>query len=214
MNPFVASTNDALNRLKPGFEAPICIVTSLGINTKNPSRNRTVLIALIRDEQNPLSTRFELRSPNPKSNTYLIFATAYLAMLDGIKTVLEAGKTPAELTEILSKKYGEEAFYLEKDRAYRSEEDVYQSYTEEERNRYFGKAPATVWESVCAFHQYPEKTAVLKKNGIMDDLTIASYEEAVIGQWAMELHNRIIPNTMDMVREFKKTPYRQRLHGL
>lgn len=204
MNPFIASTNDALNRLKPGFEAPICIVSSLGLDTKNPSRNRTVLIALIRDEKNPMSTRFELRSPNPKSNTYLIFATAYLAMLDGIKNVLEAGKTPAELAAILSKEYGEETFYLEKDRAYRSEEDVYQAYTEEERNRYFGKAPATVWESVGAFLQYPEKTVVLKKNGIMDDLTISSYQEAVIDQWATELHNRIIPNTMDMVREFKK----------
>ncbi len=29
-NPFVSSTTDAFNRLKPGFEAPVCIVTSLG----------------------------------------------------------------------------------------------------------------------------------------------------------------------------------------
>jgi glutamine synthetase len=41
INPFIASTNDALNRLKPGFEAPVCIVTSLGHRIENPSRNRT-----------------------------------------------------------------------------------------------------------------------------------------------------------------------------
>ncbi|MDD2620060.1 MAG: glutamine synthetase [Syntrophomonadaceae bacterium] len=204
MNPFISSTNDALNRLKPGFEAPICIVTSLGIDAKNPSRNRTVLIGLIRDEKNPLSTRFELRSPCPKNNTYLIIATAYLAMLDGIKAVLEAHKTPEELEAILSKQYGEEAFYLEKDRAYRSEEDVYQAYSEEERNRYFGKAPATVWESVQGFALCPDKLEVLKKNAIFDELTIESYREAILAQWAMELHNRIIPNTMDLVRECKK----------
>ena len=28
INPFISSTNDSLNRLKPGFEAPVCIVTS------------------------------------------------------------------------------------------------------------------------------------------------------------------------------------------
>ena len=30
INPFISSTNDSLRRLKPGFEAPVCIVTSLG----------------------------------------------------------------------------------------------------------------------------------------------------------------------------------------
>ena len=64
-------------------------------------------------------------------------ATAYLAMLDGIKAVLRA-KDTSELERALSKKYGEEAFYLEKDRAYRSEENVYEAFTQEERNKYFG----------------------------------------------------------------------------
>ena len=44
VNPFVSSTNDALNRLKPGFEAPVCTVTSLGHTARIPSRNRTVLV--------------------------------------------------------------------------------------------------------------------------------------------------------------------------
>ena len=204
MNPFIASSNDALNRLKPGFEAPVCIVTSLGHRAENPSRNRTVLVALVRDEKSPLATRFELRSPNPKSNTYLVMATAYLAMLDGIRAALEAEKTSAELEAALSKDHDEEAFYLETDRAYRSEEDVYLAYTQAERDKYFGKPPETVWECVRALDEYPDKLQVLLRDGVMDELTLASYKEAIIAQWAMELHNRIIPNTMDLVRQCKK----------
>ena len=61
INPFVSATNDSLIRLKPGFEAPVCIVTSLGHTPKLPSRNRTILAGLIRDLKNPMATRFELR---------------------------------------------------------------------------------------------------------------------------------------------------------
>lgn len=204
MNPFVTATNDAINRLKPGFEAPICIVTSIGHTAENPSRNRTVLVGLVRDQNNPLSTRFELRAPNPKSNTYLVLATGYLSMLDGIKAALEGNKSTKELEDILSKKHDEEAFYLEKDRVYRSEKDVFDEYTEEERNKIFGKAPATVWENISAFDKYPEKLRILMRNGVFDELTLASYKEATIAQWATELHDRIIPNTMDLVRECRK----------
>ena len=69
LNPIVAPTHESFLRLKPGYEAPVCIVTSLGVDHKTPSRNRTVLIGLVRDLRNPLSTRFELRSPNPHTNT-------------------------------------------------------------------------------------------------------------------------------------------------
>ena len=58
LNPFVTSSNDAFNRLVPGFEAPVCIVTSLGHSYTNPSRNRSILIGLIRDINSPLATRF------------------------------------------------------------------------------------------------------------------------------------------------------------
>lgn len=205
MNPFVASSNDALNRLKPGFEAPVCIVTSIGHTARVPSRNRTVLVGLVRDIKNPLSTRFELRAPNPKSDTYLVLAAAYLAMLDGIRAALEAQKTPKELEASLSKSAGEEDFYLDQDRAYRSEKDVFEEYTQEERERLFGKAPATVWENLQAFHEYPDKLKVLLNNeNVMDKLTLDSYEEAIMAAWATELHNRIIPNTMALVRECKK----------
>ncbi|MBQ4595893.1 MAG: glutamine synthetase, partial [Firmicutes bacterium] len=129
INPFVSSTNDSLNRLKPGYEAPVCTVTSLGHNAKLPSRNRTVLVGLVREIGNPAATRFELRSPNPKSNTYLVIAASYMAMLDGIKEALEHQKSPDELEKSISKGYGEEDFYLDKDRLYRSEKDVFDEYT-------------------------------------------------------------------------------------
>lgn len=204
INPFVSSSNDAFSRLKPGYEAPVCIVTSLGRTVTEPSRNRTVLVGLIRDGKNPLATRFELRAPNPKSNTYLVIATAYLAILDGIKAVLAAGKTPAQLEKSLSKEFGEEDFYLETNREYRSEEDVFEGYTQEERDKLFGKAPATVWQNLEAFYRYPEKLSVFKDGNVMPSIVLDSYKEQTLSQWRTELHDRIIPQTMEFIRSCKK----------
>lgn len=204
INPFVSSTNDSLNRLKPGYEAPVCTVTSLGHSAKLPSRNRTVLVGLVREVGNPMATRFELRSPNPKSNTYLVIAASYMAMLDGIKETLEHGKTSEELEKSISKEYGQEDFYLDKDRMYRSEKDVFDEYTQEERDLYFGKAPSTVWENIKAFDKYPEKLNIFKRDDVMTDMALESYKEAILDQWATELHNRIIPDTMDLIRACSK----------
>lgn len=204
VNPFVSATNDALDRLKVGFEAPICTVTSLGHTVEAPSRNRTVLVGLVRDSENTLATRFELRSPNPKSNTYLVMATSYLAMLDGMDAALESGKSADELLKILSKKKGEDVFYLEKDRVYRSERDVFDEYTQDERTELFGEFPATVYENIAAFEKYSHKVEMLKKGDVFDDTLLLSYCTAILQQWAMELQGRIIPNTMDLVRECVK----------
>ena len=193
INPFVSATNDSLNRLKPGYEAPVCTVTSLGHSAKLPSRNRTVLVGLVREVGNQMATRFELRAPNPKSNTYLVLAASYMAMLDGIKEALENGKTPADLEKSISKDYGEEDFYLDTDRIYRSEKNVFDEYTEEERSRYFGRAPRTVWENIQAFEDYPEKLDIFRRDDVMSDIALASYKEAIRAQWATELHDRIIP---------------------
>jgi len=114
INPFVSSTNDSLRRLKPGFEAPICIVTSLGHSVAAPSRNRTVLMGLVRDESNPLATRFELRAPNPYSNTYVVLSALYAAMLDGVEYAFKKGKDEDSLLAELSKKPGEDAEYLKR----------------------------------------------------------------------------------------------------
>ena len=204
INPFVSSTNDSLNRLKPGYEAPVCTVTSLGHSARMPSRNRTVLAGLVREVGNPMATRFELRSPNPKSNTYLVLAASYMAMLDGIKEALEHGKTPEELEKSISKGYGEEDYYLDTDRVYRSERDVFDEYTAEERDKFFGRAPRTVWENIQAFDKYPEKLDIFKRDDVMTEIALESYKEAVLRQWATELHDRIIPDTMDFVRSCSK----------
>ena len=204
VNPFISSSTDALNRLQPGYEAPVCTVTALGQDEGKPSRNRTVLIGLVRDVNNPLATRFELRSPNPKSNTYLVIAASYLAMLDGIREALTNSKSSAELLAALSKKYGEDSFYLEKNREYRSERNVFVDYSEEERAKLFGTAPRTVFENLSAFDKYPEKLKVFTQDGVMDELTLESFKEAALTQWASELYSRIIPNTMEFIRECVK----------
>ncbi|WP_432401285.1 glutamine synthetase [Wukongibacter sp. M2B1] len=204
VNPFITSTNDALNRLKPGFEAPICIVSSLGHEVETPSRNRTILAGLIRDLNNPMATRYEVRVPNPTTNTYLTTAAIYQAMLDGVKAVTNSGKSNKELEKEFSKAAGEEGFYLEKDRAYRSEYDVFEHYTAEERNKLFGVPPTTVWENICNFNKYPEKLKVLSTNDVFTEKIIASFKTSILMQWTTELKNRIIPSNIELVRDCKK----------
>lgn len=204
VNPFITSTNDALNRLKPGFEAPICIVSSIGHKVEIPSRNRTILAGLIRDLNNPLATRFEVRSPNPTTNTYLATAAIYQSMLDGIKNIVLANKSNEALLKEFSKAAGEEGFYVEKDRAYRSEKNVFEHYTEEERNKMFGTPPATVWENIKNLDLYKEKVKVLNDGNVFTNNIIESYKTSILIQWTTELKNRIIPNNIQLVRNCKK----------
>jgi glutamine synthetase len=204
MNPFISSTNSAFKRLKPGFEAPVCIVTSLGLAPNNPSRNRTILVGLIRDLVNPLATRFELRSPNPHTNIYLAISVSYMAMLDGILYALDNNKSEEELLSELSKKPGEESDYLEKSRAYRTEEDVFEFFSEEERNEYFGKAPSTIYENLIQLDNYPEKLKVLKRNDVFSEKTIESFKLAITQRWSTDICHRVIVNHANEIRSFKK----------
>ena len=203
MNPFISSTNNSLKRLKPGFEAPVCIVTSLGMSPSNPSRNRSILVGLIRDLASPLATRFELRSPNPHSNVYLTMATSYMAMLDGIIYAVNNNKSQDDLLAEISKKSGEEAEYLEKDREYRSEEDVFEAFSDEERNKYFGKAPATIYENISALDKYPEKVQVLKRNDVLTEQLINSVKMAVTNRWILEISHRVLNSYGDKIRGCK-----------
>lgn len=213
INPVVAHTHDAFQRLKPGYEAPICIVTSLGVDHVTQSRNRTVLIGLVRDHKNPLSTRFELRSPNPHSNTYLIIGAVYLTMLDGIRAALKAAKTPAELEQSISKRYGEEDFYLDTNREYRSERNIFTDYKREEREQLFGQSPANVWQCFKGWSTGEYGTDDYNPVGNVDiicdadeDLKtiLASYREQMITKWTMEYHERYIINTMDFLKRAGK----------
>lgn len=199
VNPFVSSTNDSLNRLKPGFEAPVCIVTSLGHSPAVPSRNRTILAGLVRDISNPLATRFEVRAPNPFTNTYIAVAAFYLSMLDGIKAAVGAGKTTKELEAELSKAPEVKGFYLEAGRAYRSEHDVFEDYTAEERNRMFSKPPATVWENMENIAKYPEKVAVLTAGKTFRKELVDAFVAGALLRWKTELVNRVIPENAEIV---------------
>ena len=199
INPFVSATNDSLNRLKPGFEAPVCIVTSLGHTPKIPSRNRTILAGLIRDLKNPMATRFELRACNPYTNTYLVLAACYSAILDGIRSTID--RSAIDLLTELSKKAGQDGFYLEKNRAYRSEEDVFEDYTAEERDAMFGAPPATVWENMSAFDKYPAKVKVITAGGALRTQIIKSFKAGALLRWKTEIIARILPEMRNIVRK-------------
>jgi len=203
INPFISSTIDSLNRLRPGYEAPICIVSSLGHDVETPSRNRTILIGLVRDMENPMATRFEVRSPNPNTNTFLTFAVFYQTMIDGIKSVVMSGMSPKELERELSKSPEEKGTYLEYGRAYRSEEDVFEHFTAEERSKLFGEHPATVYENIINFDKYKEKLSILMDNDVMSDKIIDSFAISVTNRWVTEIINRLLPENMDHVRSCK-----------
>lgn len=204
INPFVSATNDSLNRLKPGFEAPVCIVTSLGLAPDILARNRTILAGLLRDLNNPYAYRFEVRSPNPYTNTYIAVSAFYIAMLDGIKASLEAGKTTLELDKELSKEAGEEGFYLETNRAYRSEHDVFDDYTTEERDRLFGKPPATVWENMENLKQYPEKVKALQVGDVLAEDIMSAFVSGALTRWKTEILTSLIPQGLQLVRDCQK----------
>ena len=199
INPFISATTDSLNRLKPGFEAPVCIVAALGGETPDvPTRNRSILAGLIRNAASPKATRIEMRAPNPFTNTYIALALFYLAALDGIRYALNGGKTTAELLAELSKNVGDDADYLEKNRAYRSEVDVFENFTEEERNVMFGKAPATVWENFKALTLYPEKIDALACP-VFERRVMESFKQGALMRWALELQYRIVPDNLERV---------------
>ena len=202
INPFVSATNDSLNRLKPGFEAPVCIVTSLGHTPEIPSRNRTILAGLVRDAKNPKATRFELRACNPYTNTYLVLAAIYSAVLDGVKYSIN--KSTADLLKEISKEPGEKAGYLELDRAYRAEDDVFEDYTEEERAQRFGVHPATVWENLSNLDNYPAKRAVLTAGGALRDQIINAFVDGELIRWKTELVSRIIPENRALISSFQE----------
>ncbi|MEW6727086.1 MAG: type I glutamate--ammonia ligase [Bacillota bacterium] len=75
---FAAVTNPTVNsykRLVPGYEAPVYLAWAQG--------NRSALIRI--PAKRGLSTRVELRNPDPACNPYLALSVALAAGLDGIK---------------------------------------------------------------------------------------------------------------------------------
>ncbi|MHB1127049.1 MAG: type I glutamate--ammonia ligase [Bacillota bacterium] len=77
-----AVTNPTVNsykRLVPGYEAPVYIAWS--------ARNRSPLIRI--PAKRGLSTRIEMRNPDPSANPYLALAVMLKAGLDGIKNHIQ-----------------------------------------------------------------------------------------------------------------------------
>ena len=80
---FTAITNPLVNsykRLVPGYEAPVYVAWS--------ERNRSPLIRV--PARRGISTRLELRSPDPSCNPYLALAVSLKSGLDGIKKKIPA----------------------------------------------------------------------------------------------------------------------------
>jgi len=78
LNPTVNS----YKRLVPGYEAPVYMAWSLA--------NRSALLRV--PSKRGISTRVELRSPDPSCNPYLAFATILSACLDGVRNKIEPPK--------------------------------------------------------------------------------------------------------------------------
>lgn len=214
LSPIVTSSNDGFNRLVPGFEAPVCIVTSLGHSYEVASRNRSVLVGLVRDIKSPKSVRLELRAPNPLSNTYLVIAGCYQTMLDGIKAAVKSKLSTKELEKELSKDLGEESFYLDTNRAYRDEQDVFEHYTLEERNERFGVAPATVYETMKNLETYSYKLEALKQGDVFNDTIINSFKTGAIDRWTKELKNRIIQDDIETMVSYVKLHSKENMDAL
>jgi glutamine synthetase len=81
---FVAITNPLVNsykRLVPGFEAPINIAWS--------EKNRSPLVRV--PAKRGMSTRCEVRVPDPSCNPYLALAAMLAAGLDGVRNKIDPG---------------------------------------------------------------------------------------------------------------------------
>lgn len=72
-------TINSYKRLVPGYEAPVYITWS--------AANRSAMIRVPAARGN--STRAELRSPDPTSNPYLLFAAMIAAGIDGVKNKIK-----------------------------------------------------------------------------------------------------------------------------
>ena len=204
ISPFITVSNDAFNRLQPGFEAPTHAVASIGADIHSPSRNRTVLLGLIRSMESPMSTRFEVRSPNPHTNVYICLAAAYPFLLDGIAYAVSSGCDEQALQAEFCKEAGSAAVYLPVDRMFRSELDVFEHYADEERDRLFGKPPATVYQTIRRLLEREDGLEILYQCGVFSETVILSYTNAMLNQWIRELKDRLLEDNLEHVRACRR----------
>lgn len=202
VNPFISHSTSALRRLQPGFEAPVSIVASLGRDAASPSRNRTVLVGLVRGD-NPLSVRFEVRAPNPHTNTYLAAAAMYLAMLDGMRCA--AGESPVRLHAELAKRAGEPAAYLDAEREYLSEEDIFEHFDAAERVRRFGTSPRTVWEVMTRIEAMPP----LYRGTPLSEPIVRSFRISALAKWIIDTRDKELGGIRNELAAMRRMPERE-----
>ena len=111
-----------------------------------------------------------------------------------MKYAITSGKTQAQLEAELSKEAGQDADYLPKERAFRSEKDVFEDYTQEERNQMFGVAPATVWENIKGYKNNPELVNTLAQGDAFAHDLMDSFIASILKRWKLVLADRIIPD--------------------
>ncbi len=199
VNPFVSNTNDSLNRLTPNYEAPTHIVASIGQNANVETRNRTVLAGLVKDLSNPLSTRIELRAPNPKTNVYLTISATLATFIDGLNYSLNKNITNSKLEKEFCKSHMEKGNYLDDNRIYREEQDIFKTYTLEERNKLFGTPPNTVYETLMPLLNNSDILHSMLSKDIID-----AHIDLSITNWILDLKQRIIPDAKETLLSYVK----------
>ena len=204
VNPFVSSSNRFPQQTETGIRSTCMYGNVPGTQRKDAIKKQDGT-GRSRDRGNPMATRFELRAPEsqeqhiPGDGSVIHgYAGRYQGSSGTRKDTGGTGKV--HIQGIRRRRFlsGTEQSVQG------SQKDVFEEYTQEERDRFFGKAPNTVWENICAFDKYPEKLDIFRRDDVMTDIALASYREAVVEQWTMELRNRIIPDTMDLLRSCSK----------
>ena len=128
-------------------------------------------------------------------------ASCYQAIRDGLWNAA-MNMSLEQLEKEFSKNEKEDGIYLEQGREYRSEKNIFEYYSEDERYRKFGIPPKTVYENLLHFQQFPDKLSVLKKDDIFTDEIIDSYASSILEKWVNQLSFHMIENNMKVVRSF------------
>ncbi len=200
VQPFISMTNDSFARLQPGYEAPTHISASIGKDINVATRNRTVLVCLVRLLDEPHRYRFEIRSPDPRTNSYLCLAAGYQCMWDGIKFAVNSELSSQELQAEFSKAYEDQGQYLPKNRQFRVENDLFMDYSPKERDRLFGRPPATVYECLRIMLYHDDLLPLLCAGDVFSDQTLASYARLMLERWEKDLSERILPHKLESIR--------------
>jgi glutamine synthetase len=154
--------------------------------------------------ENELARRFEFRAANPHTNLYITLPAMLMCMLDGITYAVESEKSEQELLEELSKQPGKFMGYLKESYAFRAEKNIFTDYSDEEREKLFGKPPKTVYEVINALREANGENDYLKK--VFNEQFVDSYCDYMLERWNKEIQNRIVPDMLEeMIRTYTFT---------